>query len=109
MAHLHAPNLLAGLSDALARLGQALARGEKTLLFADYDVDGLAALVILHRILDQKLPLDYLLPDRFEQGYGLSVYAVEFAQAVNCSLIIALDCGSRDHKALALAKSWALM
>lgn len=104
LAHLHAPNLLQGLPAALARLGQALARGEKTLLFADYDVDGLAALVILHRILDQKLPLDYLLPDRFEQGYGLSLYAVEFAQAVNCSLIIALDCGSRDHKALALAQ-----
>lgn len=100
---LHDPFALPDMAPAVDRIVQALEGGEPILVHGDYDADGVTSTALLVRFL-AKLGADvrYFLPHRFEDSYGLSARAVR-ASADEASLIIALDCGVKDHEAVACA------
>jgi len=100
---LHDPFALPDMAPAVDRVVQALEGGEPILVHGDYDADGVTSTALLVRFL-AKLGADvrYFLPHRFEDSYGLSERAVR-ASAGEATLIIALDCGVKDHQAVACA------
>ena len=97
----HDPYLLAGMAAARARIDRALSRGERIMVCGDYDADGVCATFLLTDVLRQ-LGADvcWRLPNRFREGYGLSPLAAEEAGAAGASLLITVDCGSKDLDAV---------
>lgn len=101
------PWTLKGLPAAVDRIERALAGGEPVRLVTDYDVDGTTSCLILHAALDRRAgaaPVSYHIPDRFTEGYGLSMRAVETAAAEGVRLLVTADIGVRDHAAVARAR-----
>lgn len=94
------PNLLPDLGPAIKRLEQARKKGEKVLIYGDYDVDGVTASTVMHDIL--RLigieEIEIMLPNRFIDGYGMSKKVVERAKKDKVDLVITVDCGSRNHE-----------
>ncbi len=94
------PLVFLDMDKAVARIGRAIDAGEKILIFGDYDVDGVTAAALMAEAL--KLAgaappnLDIMLPDRFLDGYGMSPRLIERAKAGKASLVITVDCGSRN-------------
>ena len=122
---LHDPFLMKDMDKAVERLHQALTQGEKILIYGDYDVDGTTAVALMYRFL---LPLshspqgvqypiggtpsnseasliDYYIPDRYNEGYGVSTQGIDYAAEQGCTLIITLDCGIKAVEKVAYAKS----
>ncbi|MCF8434852.1 MAG: DHH family phosphoesterase, partial [Crocinitomicaceae bacterium] len=94
---LHNPFLMKDLKKAVDRVNLAIAKGEKILLFGDYDVDGTTAVALLYGFLIEKHQnLDYYIPDRYSEGYGISMQGIDFAAENDFKLIISLDCGIRS-------------
>ena len=97
LTQLHDPFLMQDMSVAVERLSQAMARGEKILVYGDYDVDGTTSVALfygfLRRYYDQ---LDYYIPDRYAEGYGVSWQSLDWAQEHGFSLIVTLDCGIKS-------------
>ena len=90
---LHDPFLMKGMEDAVNRLIWAKENKEKILVFGDYDVDGttaVAQMVLFFR--ENGFEIDYYIPDRYDEGYGISLKGIDFAEDNSMSLIIALDC-----------------
>lgn len=109
IADLHNPFLMQDMDLAVARLDQALQRGERMLLYGDYDVDGTTSVALMYAFLSRLTSnLDYYLPDREKEGYGVSLAGVEYARENACTLIIAMDCGIKANEAVALAKSYGI-
>ncbi len=97
LTDLHDPFLMKDMDLAIARLEKAILSKEKILVFGDYDVDGTTAVSLVYSFL-KSLPhseglVDYYIPDRYVEGYGISFLGIDFAKENNFSLIIALDCG----------------
>lgn len=91
---LNDPFLLKGMEEAVARLSVAIEQREKVLIFGDYDVDGVTSTSILFDfLLKQGLNVEFYIPDRLEEGYGLSIAAVDKAMRLKPSLVITVDCG----------------
>lgn len=91
---LHDPFLMKDMDRAVERIERALGDGEKILVYGDYDVDGTTAVSLVHEFLAQFTDrLDYYIPDRYKEGYGISIAGIDFAKTNGFSLIIALDCG----------------
>lgn len=103
---LHAPDTLSGMDDAVALLLQALALQQRVMIVADYDADGATscALLILGLRRLGFLHVDYLVPNRFEFGYGLTPPIVELALASKPDLLITVDNGIASHAGVALAR-----
>ncbi len=105
---LHSPFLMDAMDKAVNRLHQAIQNKEKILIYGDYDVDGTTAVsamyLFLLNFIDKSL-LDYYVPDRFKEGYGLSYDGIEYAKNHGFSLIITLDCGIKDHEKIEYAQS----
>ena len=110
---LHDPFLMKDMDKAVERLHQAITQGEKILIYGDYDVDGTTAVALMYRFL---LPLtsnlspltshlDYYIPDRYTEGYGVSTQGIDYAAAQGCNLIITLDCGIKAVEKIAYAAS----
>ena len=100
------PFLFRDMQVAVARLNQALGRKERILVYGDYDVDGCTAVALVYRFLQQYTSnLDYYIPDRYEEGYGVSHKGVDFAHETGVGLIIVLDCGIKANEEIAYAKS----
>ena len=97
----HDPYLLAGMAAARARIDRALSRGERIMVCGDYDADGICATFLLTDVLRQ-LGADvcWRLPNRFREGYGLSSLAAEEAAVAGASLLLTVDCGSKDVEAV---------
>jgi single-stranded-DNA-specific exonuclease len=94
---LHNPFLMKDLKRAVDRVNLAIANDEKILLFGDYDVDGTTAVALLYGFLIEKHQnLDYYIPDRYSEGYGVSMQGIDFAAENDFKLIISLDCGIRS-------------
>jgi single-stranded-DNA-specific exonuclease len=94
---LHDPFLMKDMDIAITRLEKAISAKEKILVFGDYDVDGTTAVSLVYSFL-KSLPhseglVDYYIPDRYTEGYGISFLGIDYAHENNFSLIIALDCG----------------
>ncbi len=91
---LHDPFLMKDMDKAIDRIDKAISSGEKILVYGDYDVDGTTAVALVYSFLKTKYDkLDFYLPDRYKEGYGVSFAGIDYAQANNITLIIALDCG----------------
>lgn len=93
---LHDPFLMKDMDKAVDRLDRAIAREEKVLIYGDYDVDGTTAVALLYKYLKNKCNkanLEYYIPDRYTEGYGVSVKGIDYAAANGFSLIIVTDCG----------------
>jgi single-stranded-DNA-specific exonuclease len=101
LAHLHDPFLMKDMDKAIGRIEQAIKNSEKILIFGDYDVDGTTSVALVYSFFknlfegmnEYKVMLDYYIPDRYKEGYGISTAGINFAAENNFSLIIALDCG----------------
>lgn len=105
LEQLHDPFLMRDMDQAVDRLQQAIDEEEKVLLFGDYDVDGTTAVAMMHAFLKDTLTLDYYIPDRYKEGYGLSNQGIDAAKEHNVDLIIALDCGIKSVEKVAYARS----
>ena len=106
LADQHDPFLMDGMDTAVARVLKSLDRNEKMLIYGDYDVDGTTGAALLYMFF-RKLGADveYYLPDRLKEGYGISTIGVEFAETNGFSLLISVDCGVSAGKEIALASS----
>jgi single-stranded-DNA-specific exonuclease len=94
------------MDKAVERLHQALTQDEKILIYGDYDVDGTTAVAVMYRFLSSLTSrLDYYIPDRYNEGYGVSAQGIDYAAEQGCSLIITLDCGIKAVEKVAYAKS----
>ncbi len=107
---LHDPFLLPDMQAAVERLSQAVQAGERILIYGDYDVDGTTAVALVYRFLSAQLKnssvqLDYYIPDRYAEGYGVSFQGIDYAAETGCTLIIALDCGIKSVEKVAYAKA----
>ena len=110
---LHDPFLMKDMDEAVERLHQALTQGEKILIYGDYDVDGTTAVAVMYRFLQNLVSnpspltfnLDYYIPDRYTEGYGVSQQGIDYAAAQGCNLIITLDCGIKAVEKVAYAAS----
>lgn len=102
---LSSPEEWPGMAEALERLIQAVKRREKVLIHGDYDVDGLAAAAIAGEVLQELgLEVEFFLPDRLEDGYGLKGKGVYRARQLGCSLLLTVDCGITSVQEVALAR-----
>ena len=92
---LHDPFLMQDMQNAVERIQQAIIKNENVLVFGDYDVDGTASVALLSQYLKNYTnnKVSTYIPDRYEEGYGISTKAIDFASSNSISLIIALDCG----------------
>ncbi|MDR2085728.1 MAG: single-stranded-DNA-specific exonuclease RecJ [Dysgonamonadaceae bacterium] len=105
---LHDPFLYPDMEKAIERLNKALGNKEKIMIYGDYDVDGTTAVALVYKFLEQnswKSNLDYYIPDRYDEGYGISQQGIEYARETGVTLIIALDCGIKAIDKIAYAKS----
>jgi single-stranded-DNA-specific exonuclease len=104
---LHSPSLLPDIDPAVSRIKGAAAKGEKVLVFGDYDVDGITSLAIFNEY-GRQFPqvFSYYIPHRVNEGYGLSGEAVAAAADNGVNLIIAFDCGTNAVSQIELAKSF---
>ena len=88
------PFLMRDMDKAVARLEKALNDGERILVYGDYDVDGTTAVALMYTFLKGLTDnVDFYIPDRYTEGYGISFKGVDYAQSTGCTLIVALDCG----------------
>ncbi|MFM7565226.1 MAG: single-stranded-DNA-specific exonuclease RecJ [Flavobacteriales bacterium] len=95
--HVNDPFLFKNMKDAVRILQAAVKENKRILLFGDYDVDGTSAVAICHNVLSKHTQnVDYYIPDRYEEGYGISEKGITYAIASNVDLFISLDCGIRS-------------
>ncbi len=91
---MHDPFLMKDMHKAVSRLEEALARGQKILIYGDYDVDGTTSVALVYSFLRKKTQnIDYYIPDRYSEGYGISIQSIDYASQTGVALVIALDCG----------------
>jgi single-stranded-DNA-specific exonuclease len=103
---LHDPFLMKDMNRAVDRISTAIARNEKILVYGDYDVDGTTSVAMMYAFLRERhTSLDYYIPDRYHEGYGLSLKGVDYAAETNCRLIVALDCGIKAVEKVKYARS----
>ncbi len=103
---LNDPLLLKGMRDAVARILAAVANNEKVLIWGDYDVDGTTGTVLLRKVLHRfGVVTGFHIPNRFTEGYGINIPALEIAKADGFSLVISVDCGIRSFAPLEWAKA----
>jgi len=94
LSNLHDPFLMADMHNAVNRLTKAMQKNEKILIYGDYDVDGTTSVALVYKFLKQFYRnVDFYIPDRYNEGYGISIQGIDFAADNDFKLIIALDCG----------------
>ena len=106
LSDLHDPFLMDGMSEAVDRLNFAIGQKEKILVYGDYDVDGTTAVALVYKYLKPYcFNIEYYIPDRYEEGYGISMKSIDYAYENGVKLIITLDCGIKAIDKVAYAKS----
>lgn len=104
--HLHDPFLMKDMDKAVDRINAAMMHNEKIVIYGDYDVDGTTSVALMYSFLKKHYPnIDYYIPDRYKEGYGISQAGIDWAKQQQCSLIIALDCGIKSIDKIAYASS----
>ena len=107
LVDMHNPFLMTGMDEAVDRIDRAIANGERMLIYGDYDVDGTTAVALVFSYLKNyagEKSLDYYVPDRYDEGYGISYKGIDYAYANGITLVIALDCGIKAVEKVAYAK-----
>ncbi len=106
LSDLHDPFLMKDMDKAVARIAEAITNHEKILVYGDYDVDGTSAVALVYTFLQSfYTEIDFYIPDRYDEGYGISVKGIDFAYDAGFKLVIALDCGIKAVEKVAYAKS----
>ena len=101
----HDPYLMKGMKEAVERINEAIARQERIMVYGDYDVDGTSAVALVYsyfKELDRNI--DFYVPDREKEGYGISYQGIDYARETGVKLIIALDCGIKAMEQVSYAK-----
>ena len=100
------PFLMNDMDVAVDRLNDAMGRKERIMVYGDYDVDGCTAVALVYKFLQQFYSnIEYYIPDRYEEGYGISKKGLDYAAEQGVKLIIVLDCGIKAIDEIAYAKS----
>ena len=99
------PFLMNDMDVAVDRLNDAMGRKERIMVYGDYDVDGCTAVALVYKFLQQFYSnMEYYIPDRYEEGYGVSIKGIDYAAEAGVKLIIVLDCGIKAIDEIAYAK-----
>ncbi|MDR1698938.1 MAG: single-stranded-DNA-specific exonuclease RecJ [Prevotellaceae bacterium] len=105
LKHLHNPFLMQDMQYAVNRLDKAMRKKEKILIYGDYDVDGTTAVALVYKFIKHIYSeIDFYIPNRYTEGYGISFQGIDFAVENGFSLVIALDCGIKAVEKVAYAK-----
>jgi single-stranded-DNA-specific exonuclease len=105
LTQLHDPFLMKDMDKAIARIEEAIGNNEKIVIYGDYDVDGTTAVAVVYSFFREfHSKLAFYIPDRYEEGYGISKQGIDWASENGYSLIIALDCGIKALDQVAYAK-----
>lgn len=100
------PFLMKDMDVAVDRLNDAMGRKERIMVYGDYDVDGCTAVALVYKFLQQFYSnIDYYIPDRYDEGYGVSHKGIDYARETGVKLIIILDCGIKAFDEISYAKS----
>lgn len=106
LTQLHDPFLMKDMDKAIARIDRALAAEEKILIYGDYDVDGTTSVALAYSFFKQFTSnIEYYIPDRHKEGYGISTAGIDYAKSKGITLIIALDCGIKSNDKVAYANT----
>jgi single-stranded-DNA-specific exonuclease len=106
LRHLHDPFLMADMEKAIERIETAISKGEKILVYGDYDVDGTTSVALVYSFFSKLYNnLEYYIPDRYREGYGISTEGIDYAAANGFGLVIALDCGIKSVDKIAYANT----
>ena len=108
LSQLHDPFLMKDMDKAVDRVLQAINNGEKLLVYGDYDVDGTTAVALVYTYLKpffKKKKIEFYIPDRYEEGYGISHKGIDYAAEHGFKLVIALDCGIKAVERIEYANS----
>ena len=103
------PFLMKGMKEAVQRINDAIAKQERIMVYGDYDVDGTSAVALVYsyfKELDRNI--DFYVPDREKEGYGISYQGIDYARETGVKLIIALDCGIKAMEQVAYAKQYGI-
>jgi single-stranded-DNA-specific exonuclease len=107
--YLHDPFLMKDMNIAVDRISSAVKKNERILVYGDYDVDGTTAVALMYSFLkDQYSNVDYYIPDRYKEGYGVSFRGLDFAYQNNCKVVITLDCGIKAVEKVKYARTKGL-
>lgn len=105
LSDLHDPFLMKDMDKAVARLDKAVENKEKVIVYGDYDVDGTTSVALMYSFLKQRIKdIEYYIPDRYSEGYGISPKSIDYAVEKGVTLIVALDCGIKAVEKIAKAK-----
>ena len=107
LSDLHDPFLMKDMDKAVERIDRAVKTGEKIMVYGDYDVDGCTAVALVYTFLRSRghQNLTFYIPDRYTEGYGISIPSIDYAERKGVSLVIALDCGIKAVEKVAYANS----
>ena len=106
LSDLYNPFLMKDMDKAVERLHRAINSNEKILVYGDYDVDGTTAVSLMYLFLKEKCKhVEYYIPDRYDEGYGVSYKGIDYAKSNGFSLIVCLDCGIKAVEKVAYAKN----
>ena len=98
------PFLMNDMDIAVDRLNDAMGRKERIMVYGDYDVDGCTAVALVYKFLQQFYSnIDYYIPDRYDEGYGVSIKGIDYAAETGVKLIVVLDCGIKAIEEIAYA------
>ena len=106
LGYLHDPFLMKDMNIAVERISTAIKKNEKILVYGDYDVDGTTAVALMYSFLkEQYSNVEYYIPDRYKEGYGVSFLGIDFAFQNNCKIMITLDCGIKAVEKVKYART----
>ena len=106
LSHLHDPYLMKDMDKAVLRIEAAIEQNERILVYGDYDVDGTSAVALVYSYLKEFYDnIDFYIPDRYSEGYGISLQGIDYAAETNVKLVIALDCGIKAVEKMKYAKT----
>ena len=106
LGYLHDPFMMKDMNIAVERISTAIKKNEKILVYGDYDVDGTTAVALMYSFLkEQYSSVEYYIPDRYKEGYGVSFLGIDYAFQNNCKVMITLDCGIKAVEKVKYARS----
>jgi len=109
LSDLHDPFLMKDMDKAVERLEKAINNQEKVIVYGDYDVDGTTSVALMYLFLKQRIrEIEYYIPDRYSEGYGISPKSIDYAVENGYSLVVALDCGIKAVDKIAKARERGL-
>jgi len=109
LEYLHDPFQMKDMNIAVDRISTAIKKNERILVYGDYDVDGTTAVALMYSFLkDRYSNVEYYIPDRYKEGYGVSFQGLDFAYQNNCKVVITLDCGIKAVEKVKYARTKGL-